>query len=93
MYVYSAMDGQSSNQAAGSFATFTLQLEIGNSATAYEPYHVEKFASDSGAIIPANAGVTTLWADVDLITVTGKQNPVRIIEKLTSAIIALGGNI
>ena len=69
-----------------------LQLEHGSVATAYESYKgVETFVP--GETIPAWSGVNTLWADVGEITVTGKADPVAIIEKLSNAILALGGNV
>lgn len=38
-------------------------------------------------------GVNTLYSNTGDITVTGRADPVAIIEKLTNAIIALGGNV
>lgn len=73
------------------FAAYNIQIEVGNTATAYEPYQGEIFAPE--VAIPALPGVNTLWADSGAITVTGRANPAAIIEKLTNAIIALGGNI
>ena len=43
--------------------------------------------------IAALDGVNTLWVDVGTNTVTGKADPVAVINKLTNAILALGGNI
>lgn len=69
----------------------TLQLESGSVATAYEPYRGAEFSP--GETIPALSGINTLWADSGEITVTGRADPTAVIEKLTNAIIALGGNI
>lgn len=69
-----------------------LQLECGSIATAYEPYkEIETFVP--GETIPAWSGVNTFWADTGEITVSGKADLVAIIEKLTNAVISLGGNI
>ena len=67
-----------------------LQLEIGDTATAYEPCKaVETFAQ--GEEIPAFDGVNTLYADSGEITVTGKADLVAIINKLSATIMALTG--
>lgn len=43
--------------------------------------------------INAFDGVNTLWTDVGDMFVLGKANPVAVINKLTNAILALGGNV
>lgn len=43
--------------------------------------------------VTAQAGTNTLYSDIGTIKVSGRVDPATIIEKLTSAIIALGGNI
>ena len=43
--------------------------------------------------ILALSGVNTLYSDTGDTTVTGKADPVKVIENLTNAIIALGGNV
>ena len=69
-----------------------LQLEYGTAATAYEPFKgIETFPV--GETVLGVSGVNTIWADNGEITVTGRADPVAIIEKLTNAIISLGGNI
>lgn len=70
---------------------FKPQIEVGRTITEYEPYYAEEFSV--GEAIPAREGVNVLWADSGEITVTGKADPTAVIEKLTNAIIALGGNI
>ena len=61
------------------------QLEIGSAATAHELHReTEEFAP--GETIPALEGVNTIWADSGEVTVTGKADPVAVIEKLTQAI-------
>lgn len=57
----------------------------------FEAYKGETFTP--GKQIPALAGINTLFADSGNITVKGRANPAAIIEKLTNAIIALGGNV
>lgn len=69
-----------------------LQLEYGSVATAYEPYkEAETFAP--GETILGASGVNVIRADIGEITVTGRADPVAFIEKLTNAVLSLGGNI
>lgn len=70
---------------------FNVQLELGSTATAYEPYNGDEFAA--GESIPPIPGINYIRADSGEITVTGKKDPIKVIEKLTNAIIALGGNV
>lgn len=72
-------------------AVVRVQIEKGNTATYFEPYTVDTFAP--GEDIPALPGVNTIWADTGEVTVTGKADPVAVINKLTNAIVALGGNV
>ena len=73
------------------FARFDIQIEVGNTATAFEAYHGDAFGV--GEDIPALEGVNCLYADKGEITVSGKASTAAIIEKLTTAIIALGGTL
>ena len=73
------------------FDYFDIQIEAGTKATAFEPYCGKTFAA--GETIPALDGINTILADKGEVTVTGRANPSAIIEKLTNAIISLGGNI
>jgi hypothetical protein len=68
-----------------------IQVEAGSPKTAYEPYQGGEFSP--GEEIPALQGVNSIWADVGEITVTGRKDPVAIIDKLTNAILSLGGNV
>ena len=43
--------------------------------------------------IPALSGVNVLYADAGEITVAGRSDPAAMIEKLTNAVAALGGNV
>ncbi len=70
---------------------YVVQCEAGNTATAFEPYIAETF--NPGETIPALPGVNTIWAEKGEVTVAGRADPVAIINKLTNAIIALGGNV
>ena len=98
-----------------------IQVEIGDTATAYEPYRGETYEVDFGEPVsgryiwtqgdlvdengaymgygddPINVialdGVNTIWCDSGETTVKGKSDPSAVIEKLTNAIIALGGNV
>jgi hypothetical protein len=55
------------------FSRFNVQLEVGNTATTFEPYNGETFAP--GDAVPALPGVNTLWAENGQITVTGRAVP------------------
>ena len=96
-----------------------VQLEPGNVATPYEPYHCDTFTADfgetidgsydwqSGVLTDASGntqqlaptevlgldGVNTLYSNTGDTTVSGKADPKAMFEKLTNAIIALGGNV
>lgn len=75
-----------------------VQIELGSVATGYEEYSKETLSLtvENGYTGTASGfkGINTLFADSSVeITVTGKADPGAIIDKLTSAIIALGGNI
>ena len=69
-----------------------MQLEVGSVATAFEPYKT-KATCVSGESVPAVAGINTLMADKGTFTVTGKADPVAIINKLTNAVLAMGSNV
>ena len=78
-------------------ATKDIQIEIGSTATNFEKY-VEKSVEAVGAVeLAAFKGINTVYAydqgNAVSVTVTGKADPVAIIEKLTNAIISLGANI
>lgn len=76
----------------GDFVDFAdFQIEISDTATTFESYQGEEFGF--GEPVPAIKGVNTIYADSGNITVTGKADPVAIINKLTNAIISLGGNV
>lgn len=68
-------------------ATISVQIEAGNTATAYEPYTSDTFAP--GETVPALKGVNTLYADVGEVAVTGRSNPVAIINDLHTRLAAL----
>ena len=81
-----------SYQTLGYYYIKNAQLEYGATATAYAPFiECKEFAV--GDSVPALGGVNTLWADSGEITVTGRADPTAVLEKLTNAIITLGGNI
>ena len=68
-----------------------FQLETGTTATDFEPYNGGTF--EPGEPIPAIQGVNTIFADAGLVTVKGKADPGALINKLTNAILSLGGNV
>lgn len=82
---------QFSRNGTATNAVVRVQIEKGNTATAFEPYTADTFAP--GEDIPALAGVNNIWADAGEVTVSGKADPSAVINKLTNAIIALGGNV
>jgi hypothetical protein len=65
-------------------------IEEGTTAE-YAPYTGDTFAP--GEPIPAIQGVNNIFADTGDVTVKGKADPVAIINKLTNAILSLGGNV
>lgn len=75
-----------------------IQIEIGSEATDYEPYRSNtSVGTDGKAVVTAVKGMNNVFAysgdnSVE-ITVIGREDPVAIIEKLTNAVISLGGNI
>ena len=78
-------------------ATEDLQIEIGSAATDYEPYWERKATDYDSTVVMANKGINTVVGYDGVlpveITVTGKADPVAIIDKLTNAVLSLGGNI
>ena len=76
-----------------------IQVELGSAATEFEEYcgltytaiPTEKTYEWSN--IKAMSGINTIWSSVGTTSVEGKSNPASIIEKLTKAIISLGGNV
>lgn len=73
-------------QAQQAFNYYDYQLEVGDTATTYEPYR------ESENFI-AMDGVNTLYADKGVLTVKGRENPQATINKLTNALVSMGGNI
>ncbi len=70
---------------------WNIQIEAGAVSTPYEEYNGGTFAV--GEEIAAKSGINYLYADSGEITVTGRADPVAIIEKLTNAVLALGSNV
>lgn len=81
-----------------------IQIEVGSVASSYEDYKVHGTGaltdSDDVVVVKAGCGIHTIYAngvivrtDMPEITVSGKADPVAIIDKLTNAIISLGGNV
>ena len=89
--------------AADTVAFRWAQLEPGNTATEYEPYHGQTYTADltvkgntEGGYnweVAAYPGVNTLYSDCGSTSVRGKADPSAEMEKLKNAIIALGGNV
>lgn len=74
------------------FKKWDIQLEVGNTATEFEPYNGAIFPMTENAdgvpvaTVPALAGINHLWVDDGELTVTGKADPVAIIHKLSNAL-------
>lgn len=98
----------------------SIQIEIGSTATTYEPYRGETLTVDLGEAVNnatfdwttgvltredgttkqltpqeilALPGVNTFYSDTGDTEVTGRADPIALIDKLTNAIVALGGNV
>jgi hypothetical protein len=74
------------------------QIEIGSTVTYYEPYwKPNDIGEGSSVVVAAGKGVNSVFCydgeQPVKITVTGKSDPVAIIEKLTKAVVSLGGNV
>lgn len=61
-----------------------VQLEIGDKATAFEPYNGDVFSK--GERVPALKGINMLYADSGEITVNGKADPVVVTENLSKVV-------
>ena len=74
------------------------QIEIGSAVTDFEEYIGTTVEAYHETNIPAHKGINTVYAldqnDIAAnVEVTGRANPLAILEKLTNAIISLGGNV
>ena len=69
-----------------------MQIEKGKVKTTREKYQAPKTYGVNEPI-PAFAGTNIFSADVGEITVIGKLDPISVIEDLSKAVAALGGNI
>jgi hypothetical protein len=95
LYIYDSSvliaNGNTKTRAMAIFNRYNIQLEVGNTATEYEPYKGETLELPivdgyAKATIPALPGVNTIWPDVDAVAVTGRADPTAIINKLTNAV-------
>lgn len=84
----------------------SVQIEIGSAPTDFEPYTQRQISFTAYNTLPgkieAFKGVNTIFAYDDVgnypgeattVTFTGKADPVAIIDKLTKAVLSLGGNV
>ena len=84
--------GSNVNTDATNYSVFTeIQLELGDTATEYEPYFGESYRE--GIEIPALQGVNTIYTDAGYVSVTGRSDYIALLNKLTNTIISLGGNV
>lgn len=74
-----------------------VQLELGSTATAYEPYRCSTDDGDETVTMIAGEGRHVLYAEgeegIVEIKVTGWADPVDLLERLTGAVKALGGSL
>lgn len=74
-----------------------IQVEIGSVATDYAHYGERSKESEKSCELVSFKGINTVFAydgnDAVKVTVTGRSDPVAIIDKLTKAVVSLGGNI
>ena len=91
------------------YVKYGVQIELGSASTDYEHYACSEITvDDSTAEVKALNGINNIFAydaitdnpsDYGIynfareVTVTGKANPAAIIDKLTKAVLSLGGNI
>lgn len=77
----------------------SIQLEMGDTGTAYEEYKGYSVHIDEAGTLTALPGVNHVWATYNhfhrniVTTVTGREDPTHTIEELKQAIISLGGNV
>ena len=83
-----------------------IQIEIGSAETAYEPYLEKTFEASGDAAsefiqvdgVFGRSGVMTFFAkngkgEITDVKVSGKADPVALIDKLTEAVRSLGGDV
>lgn len=81
IYLYAGSSAQSS---ANDTATYSdIQIVPGSAQSAFEPFSGGTF--NPGETIPALPGVNTIYADTGTVTVTGRADPLAIINKLQAA--------
>ena len=85
IYFYAAQNYTASIDDTATITNFMVSVDGGD----YEPYNGGEFTP--GEEVPALQGVNTIWADVGEVTVTGRKDPIAIIEKLSSAVTAMLG--
>ena len=89
IYIYDALTGDTITQSNTAFAAFDIQLEVGSSATTYEPYCGQTYtaeATEAGTYIwpgvAALPGTNYLYSDSGDITVTGRLDLQTLFTKL-----------
>lgn len=95
---YQAMFNSTAAPQPGSTMTISNgMVEFGTKRTEYEPYAGETFTpnTDGTLYIPSQSPVMTLYTDTNGTNIECEYNrdSNKVIEKLTNAIISLGGNI
>ncbi len=99
LYIYNAVDNTTFEKSQQKFDTVSLQLEVGDTATAYEPYieTIECPVNADGTVecITSLYPVTTLINDTKGVVLNASYNKDinKAFEEIYNAIISLGGNI
>ncbi len=89
IFLYNGSGNTTETQSNTLFANYNIQVELGDTATAYEEYRTESFAYDPDATVPALPGVNTFWADSGSITVAGRLDPIAVIAEQNARLAAL----
>lgn len=87
IYLYNGAANGTEAKTNTLFSIYNVQIELGDTATAYEEYQGEAFTPE--AAIPALPGVNTLWADTGSITVAGRLDPIAVIAEQNARLAAL----
>ncbi len=84
LYVYNGNSGATEAGANNAFKEYNVQIECGATATPFEPYdgiRVPVGISNTPTLI-ARDGYNSIYAEVGTITVTGRLDPVHILQTL-----------
>jgi len=90
-------NGTNAPQSGSTITVKNSMVELGGTMTEYEPYSAETFTpnADGTLEIPSQSPIMTLYSDTAGVNIECEYNKDsnKVIEKLTNAIISLGGNV